>query len=511
MYLLQRCWQATSSLHSLTDTLTFSRRSFPTRSAFLFYSLAGILVVALFPVVSNAAVIAQQNNYDTDYTGASDAAAGNYWGAKGGVIQTISSSTVGSWVTGNLSSVTFQLKADNEDTDTFSVQFIDCGTRNPAADACKYSGLNYTALYNLYPAAYATQPSGVYFAIASTTETYRTYQFVSTTTAISLNPNNYYLLLIFGRDNTGTEALDFKASSVNGYSGGYCARRWTNDPSTVCSGAADIVFSLSTDTTGLQNKIIAIQSPSNQSVTETEDVLFAYTYQNSSLYDRASVILKDQTTGISYNMVQASSTIASSGTHSYSYLLTLISGHLYEWQPVMYDTNNVLPPIYGAKTVFFVETTEDYQSIPFEFAFPVGWDPVLSSGYTGSTSTGLVATTTVGDYTTYTFASTTGLANCFAYLPDALRNALSIKAPWSYICDVQVLIGEMVNGDGNASGDLVLTYPVILGKDLGTTTKLIDKSRISQFEAINTFKQVAGYAMYLATALGIMWAAIRIL
>jgi len=249
--------------------------------------------------------------------------------------------------------------------------------------------------------------------------------------------------------------------------------------------------------------ITAITAPSNNSTTANNTPAFSYTYYTTHAYDRAGIRLVDQTTGQTINTSSSSSTISSTGSHSYSQYVGVTSGHLYAWQPVLYDTAGTLTPIYGARYTFFAVTTNQYQSLPIS----LNTNPFATSSIYSQNS-GLVASSSASstNYTqNFTFAASSSLGLCFAYFPDEIREKMSIKFPFSYLCDIQTLISEMVNGDGNARGNLQIG----LG-NVGTTT-LIDKQAVSQIGAVQEIKRVSGYAMYLATALMTLWAITRIL
>jgi len=300
--------------------------------------------------------------------------------------------------------------------------------------------------------------------------------------------------------------IKIKGSTSNTYTNGLCIDFLAGS----CSAISDwymVIQGAVGSTPETLEGIKTIISPLNQTTTANNTPTFSYTYYTTSAYDRASFFLKDLTTGQNINTAAASSTNSSSGLHTYSQPFGVTTGHLYEWQPVVYDVAQTLAPMYGPKYVFFAVTTSNYQSLPAPVTNPFGTSAIYSTGWTGATSTAIVATTTASstNYTqTYTFASTTAFGRCFSSLPDNLRNVMTIKAPFSYICDVQTLIDEMINGDGAASGNLNISL-----NNLATTT-LIDKQAISQISAVQQIKKVAGYAIYLSTALLILWAALRI-
>jgi len=148
-----------------------------------------------------------------------------------------------------------------------------------------------------------------------------------------------------------------------------------------------------------------------------------------------------------------------------------------------------------------------YQSTPPELENPFDLSALYSTGWTGSTSTSIVSTTTASstNYTNnYTVSSTTPFGRCFRTLPESLRNVMTFKFPFSYFCDAQVLILEMINGNGSAQGDLDINL-----NNLATTT-LIDKQAIAAIRAVVEIKKIAGYSLYISPALLIMRAVLRV-
>jgi len=283
----------------------------------------------------------------------------------------------------------------------------------------------------------------------------------------------------------------------------YSAGALNNHPSVPAASISDMYFvvqgAIGTTTS---EGITAITSPTNQSTTANNTPTFSYTYYTVHAYDRAGIVLTDMTTGQSINTAAASSTNSSSGSHTYSQPFGVTTGHLYNWKPVLYDTTGALTPIYGPQYTFFAVNTSQYQSLPSQLQSPFSTSSIYSQ------NTGLVSSSTASstNYTqTFSFAASSSLGLCFAYFPDDIRNAMSIKFPFSYLCDLQTLISQMVNGDGNARGNLQIGLGTV-----GTTT-LIDKQAVSAIGAVQEVKRVAGYALYLSTAMLTLWAVVSIL
>jgi len=478
-----RYWLPVSPILSLTGSSISSRNFFRTGSVFLFSISVGILLVGLFPGASFADTIANQ----TEGTASSNylpSSTNGYFYQNLGVI------------TGTVTSVTLRFTATTTiPTGNFLVALYQCGTSAPTG--CGAQAVKTTVLTGYGAGSYE---------ITSTFDTPVVYDGTGLGTQILIQWNTVGLSNILM---SGCTPSCYSAGTANGH------------PSTPLTGIDDFYFVVSGaigQTQSTANGIKTIISPTNQSTTANNTPTFSYTYYYDSAqgsYDRVGFLLRDLTNESSVNTAGASSSISASGLGTFSNPFGVITGHLYEWQPIMYSTTGASVPLYGSKSWFYAVTSENYQSIPDPVDNPFDLSALFTSFFGSSTSTNLVATSTASSTNpgviNYTTGSTTPLARCFSLLPDNLRNSMATHMPFSYVCDAQVLIYEMINGSGGASGDFVLTYPTVLGHDLATSTTIIDKEAIVAIPAVQTMKTVLGYAIYLSTAFGIMWAVLRVI
>lgn len=455
---------------------------------------ATTVVATGMPIFVHAGIIAQQGTNAFSQTGIID----SYWGNVGGVIQTFAT-TSPAWSSGTLETVAFYARTDTPNTTRVAAQLVDCGSRNTNTNACRFSGSNYTTLYNLIPTQYNSTSN---FSEASTTASYRLYTFTSTSTLITMNPANYYLLVIYGTPNIGLNAIDFAGNLSNTYTGGHCAREWTTDPSVVCVDIADLAFYVTT-TNNLSTQGFVINNPTyGEVILDPNGVNFNYDFSlNGADYDKAGFTLVDNTALQSVDTSALEEDIIGSGTENYNQFKDLILNHIYSWTPYLRnDTTEAR--LYGTTTVFFVGAQSN-QSIP-EQPVPLwnGCTNILCPGATHGTTTGLL---------TWNGGTTTTPFGPFGEtLDDLLRN----KAPFSYLYDIKTVLYELGNGSTSnpysascTTSDAYYTLPsgtfgTVLSNG-STTVKIIDACAIKEMSIVQQIRQAMTYAIYLITGIGL--------
>jgi len=226
---------------------------------------------------------------------------------------------------GTVLGVQYKTKVTDALAGTVSVRIYDCG-----ADFCSYDDISggSTTYYEPYTSAAC---SSVYYQSYATNT-------VNTTNiaaqywkdnlgggceSLVLSASKIYAIDIMTprtnlHNNSGGATILYGAGTD--VIGGDCFRTGAGvGVRTSCGSVKDLYFVLST-TAGVysSNRIDSIISPTNLSTTADTYPLFSYNYFTSSAYNRASILLKDLTTGQTINTNGASTTISNSGSHTYA-------------------------------------------------------------------------------------------------------------------------------------------------------------------------------------------------
>jgi len=412
-----------------------------------------LILAFLLPIFSHAEIIAEQTTTgDTQLAGSN-----TYWGDSG-LIQTFSS-TSPAWTTGFLSYVNVTAKISSG-APNLSIQLFDCGTRNPDTNTCHYQGSNYTTLYNLKNSSNGAQKTLL-------TSNYVTYSYVSTSTLITLNPNNYYLIAAFS--DTGIGAINFAGNNIDTYTHGHCGTDLFANTSLVCSTVKDITFQIATQTTlPLVAQVYTPTSPTEFQVTNSTSVPVIFNYLNTSVYDKVGVELTDQS-NVQLALNTAETNAQQNTSANYSTVLNLTANHAYRIRGYLRSsTSTSTPNIYSSYI--------DFSTITDQF-------------FNASSSLVNISTITEAN------ASSTAATGIFQFWN--LQNLLSQKFPFNYFFEISNDLNALSIGTTSTAYTFDMTMTGNLATSSGNSFALIPPTiKFIDSDTMNTYYPPASQSFF---------------
>jgi len=300
-----------------------------------------------------------------------------------------------------------------------------------------------------------------YYAIPEDSHTIGTYQYFSSPgefTPFSFNPTKYYALAFWHVTNN---AFRIGGSTSNNYTNGICSAITFPSSGGTCGSAVDLAFGIIGVQTSLDASYTYNLQPSNASTTASTQVSIGFDYHASVIDSITSyaILLTDITQDSSSFTITGT---ASSGDGSVSRVLTLTSGHTYNYVAYICSSGGTC---YGGQIVTFSVVASGFNvgsTLPNPLSTP------YSSTSTIYQNLPLPNVTDVNDSNaTSSLSETThGWSNIPAYFAQ--------RVPWGYLFDIAAVYNSAATST-EEFGAIAINFDSL---DISSTTKSYLPARV---------------------------------